>query len=124
MRRPRVLLADDHLIVAEGLKRLLEPEFELVGVVEDGFALLEVAAEEKPDLIILDVMMPGMDGFEVLDKLRENDDTATIPVIMLTTKDQETDKVWGIRQGAKDYIVKPVKEDDLINRVNAALAGA
>ena len=65
--------------------------------------------------------MPGINGFQATRQLATNDITANIPVIIVTTKDQETDKVWGIRQGAKDYIVKPVKEKDLIDRVNSAL---
>ena len=65
--------------------------------------------------------MPGMNGFQATRELSRNDVTSAIPIIIITTKDQETDKVWGLRQGAKDYIVKPVKENTLLKHVNAIL---
>jgi len=71
----------------------------------------------------MDVVMPGMNGFQATRQLNKNPETAHIPVIIITTKDQETDKVWGLRQGARDYIVKPVKEADLVNHVQSLLGG-
>jgi DNA-binding NarL/FixJ family response regulator len=82
MKRVRVLLADDHHIVAEGLKRLLEPEFDLVGIVGDGFALLDAAAEEKPDVIVTDISMPGLNGIEALEELKKNN--PEVQVVCLT----------------------------------------
>ena len=86
---------------------------------EDG---VEMAKTEQPDLILMDVVMPGMNGFQATRQISKNDETASIPVIMVTTKDQETDKVWAMRQGAKDYIVKPVQEKALIEHVNMVLS--
>jgi twitching motility two-component system response regulator PilH len=71
----------------------------------------------------MDVVMPGMNGFQATRQLSKEDSTATIPIVLLTTKGAETDKVWGMRQGATDYIVKPVKEDDLVNRLRTAAQG-
>jgi twitching motility two-component system response regulator PilH len=83
---------------------------------------VELAKSELPDLVLMDVVMPGMNGFQATRQLLKSDKTATIPVIMVTTKDQETDKVWAMRQGAKDYIVKPVQEKALIEHVNMVLS--
>ena len=76
----------------------------------------------RPDAIIMDVVMPGMNGFQATRQLTRSKETADIPVIMVTTKDQETDRVWGMRQGARDYIVKPIREDALIQALRAVLA--
>ena len=89
----------------------------------NGVEGLAIAAKEMPDLILLDVTMPVMDGIEMLTKLKSNPMIKNIPVIMLTTKGLETDKIWGIRQGAKDYLVKPVTEAQLVEKVRAALGG-
>ncbi len=87
---------------------------------EDGIAS---ARREQPDLILMDVVMPGMNGFQATRSLNKDPSTAAIPVIILSNKSMETDRIWGLRQGARDYLVKPAKEDDLIGRVNAILAG-
>ena len=70
----------------------------------------------------MDVVMPGMNGFQATRKLTRDPQTAKIPVIMITAKDQETDKIWGMRQGAVEYIVKPVQADELVNKINAVTA--
>lgn len=88
----------------------------------NGREALETAAREKPDLILLDVMMPVMDGFQVLRKLKSQEETKNIPVIMLTAKVQEKDVVVGLETGAVDYITKPFSFAELIARVNRALA--
>lgn len=75
---------------------------------ETGEKGLELAFAELPDLILMDVVMPGLNGFQATRKLTKDPATAHIPIVIVTTKDQETDKVWGMRQGAKDYCVKPV----------------
>lgn len=72
-------------------------------------------------MILMDVVMPGMNGFQATRQLAKSPQTAHIPVIIVTTKDQETDRVWGMRQGARDYIVKPVREEALIASVKGAL---
>jgi DNA-binding response OmpR family regulator len=84
----------------------------------DGQAALELIVEKQPDLVLLDVMMPGMDGFEVLDRIRE---FSNLPVIMLTAKGEEANRVEGLNRGADDYVVKPFSATELLARVNAVL---
>ena len=83
---------------------------------EDG---IEVCKRELPDLVLMDVVLPGMNGFQATRALSRDVDTSHIPVLIVSTKGLETDRVWGLRQGAKDYIVKPPRETDLIERINA-----
>lgn len=75
----------------------------------------------RPDLILMDVVMPGLNGFQATRALRKDPETASIPVIMVTTKDQESDRLWAMRQGAQAYLVKPVAENSLMTAVNALL---
>ncbi|MDH5765151.1 MAG: response regulator [Gammaproteobacteria bacterium] len=119
-----ILIVDDSPTEIHVFKTMLEKNGHSVSIAESGEEGIEKAQQILPDLVLMDVVMPGMNGFQATRKLSTIESTASIPVIIVTTKDQETDKVWGIRQGAKDYIVKPVKEKDLIDRVNAALAGS
>lgn len=121
MRRPRVLLADDHLIVAEGLKRLLEPEFELVGVVEDGFALLEVAEAEKPDVIVTDISMPGLNGIEALEELKQKN--SDVRVVCLTMHRDVAYARRALDAGALGYVLKHSAPEELALAVRAAAAG-
>ncbi|MNR48268.1 Response regulator PleD [compost metagenome] len=86
----------------------------------DGVAL---ARHAKPDAVLMDIVMPGVNGFQATRQLNKDPVTAAIPVIIVTTKDQETDKVWGKRQGASDYLTKPVDEDTLIKVLNGVLKG-
>lgn len=86
---------------------------------EEGIAL---ASELKPDLILMDIVMPGVNGFQATRELQKSAETADIPVIMLSTKNQETDRIWGMRQGATDYLIKPVSRDVLINSIKTALS--
>lgn len=83
---------------------------------EDGVARAKV---EMPDLILMDVVMPGLNGFQATRQISKAPETAHIPIFMCTTKDQETDRVWGVRQGAKDYLVKPVNPDELLSKIAA-----
>ncbi|MBE2262844.1 MAG: response regulator [Burkholderiaceae bacterium] len=83
---------------------------------EDAFRRLE---EEKPDLILMDVVMPGQNGFQLTRAITRDPKFADVPVIMCTSKNQETDRVWGMRQGAKDYITKPVEVDELLAKIKA-----
>ena len=118
-----ILIVDDSPTEVHVFKTMLEKNGHVVSVAVTGEEGIVRAKEIVPDLVLMDIVMPGINGFQATRQLATNDITANIPVIIITTKDQETDKVWGIRQGAKDYIVKPVKEKDLIDRVNSALAG-
>jgi len=86
---------------------------------EDGIA---IAKRERPDLVIMDVIMPGMNGFQATRTLSRDADTSAIPILIVTTKSMETDRVWGLRQGAKDFLTKPVAEQELLGRIQKLLA--
>ena len=116
-----VLIVDDSPTEVHILKGFLENNKFSVLVAPDGKAGIAMAAEKKPDVILMDVVMPGVNGFQATRKLSKNEATSHIPVIMVTTKSQETDRIWGMRQGASDYIVKPVKEKDLIDKIKEVL---
>lgn len=118
-----VLIVDDSPTEIHAYQQMLERHGYTVETATDGETSLQKAGEVKPDLILMDVVMPGMNGFQATRQLNKSPETSNIPIVILTTKDQETDRVWGMRQGARDYLVKPVKEDDLVSRVRAALEG-
>jgi twitching motility two-component system response regulator PilH len=80
---------------------------------------VEAAKRDQPDLVLMDVVMPGLNGFQATRAITREETTKHIPVFICTTKDQETDKIWGMRQGAKDYLVKPVSAADLIAKIKA-----
>ena len=110
----RILIVDDSPSQLLGIKRIVEKLGHETLTAEDGAAGVEVAKAEKPDLILMDVVMPNLNGFQATRTISKNADTAHIPIILVTTKDQETDKVWGMRQGAKAYVTKPIKEEELV----------
>jgi twitching motility two-component system response regulator PilH len=87
----------------------------------DGSECLSLAREVRPDLIFMDVVMPGLNGFQATRTLTRDPQTKSIPVVMITTKDQVTDRIWGLRQGAVDYLVKPVDESDLVAKAEEVL---
>jgi len=117
--RARILLVDDDLALAAGLKDALERQGHLVLVVDRGAKALDAAARFGPDLILLDVMMPGMDGWETLERLRAETATQSVPVIMLTSADTEAAKVRGFTLGADDYVTKPFSLQELRCRIDA-----
>lgn len=114
----KILVVDDEQPIADILKFNLEKEGYQVVVANDGDAAVELAESERPDLILLDIMLPNRDGNEVLREVRK---TQTMPVIMLTAKDSEIDKVLGLELGADDYVTKPFSNRELIARVKANL---
>jgi twitching motility two-component system response regulator PilH len=116
-----ILIIDDSPTEVHVFKSMLLNNDIEVSVAKNGEEGIEKAIETKPDCILMDVVMPGKNGFQATRDLSRNPATSTIPVIIITTKDQETDKIWGMRQGAKDYIVKPAVEQDLIERINKVL---
>jgi twitching motility two-component system response regulator PilH len=116
-----ILIIDDSPTEVHVFKNMLLNNDIEVSVAKNGEEGIEKAIETKPDCILMDVVMPGKNGFQATRDLSRNPATSTIPVIIITTKDQETDKIWGMRQGAKDYIVKPAVEQDLIERINKVL---
>lgn len=118
-----ILIIDDSPTETQIYRGILEKHGHRVSSAaqaEDGIA---AAKAEHPDLILMDVVMPGMNGFQATRSLSKDPDTSAIPVIILSNKSMETDRIWGLRQGARDYLVKPAREGDLIDRVNAALGG-
>lgn len=114
-----VLVVDDSPTDTHVLSEMLKKNGFAVITAASGEEGIATAKAEKPDLIVMDVVMPGMSGFEATRSITRDPDTSGIPVIICTTKDQETDKAWGLRQGAKDYVVKPVTEGDLIAKIRA-----
>jgi twitching motility two-component system response regulator PilH len=119
----RILIVDDSPTEIHVLKTMLEKNgFETLSA-ESGEAGIDVAKADKPDAILMDVVMPGLNGFQATRKLTTDPDTSEIPVIIVTTKNQETDRVWGMRQGAKEYLTKPVAEADLVSKINAVIGG-
>jgi len=119
--RPRLLLADDHLMVAEALKSLLAPEFELVGVVEDGLALLEAAARLRPDVIVADVTMPHLNGIDALVRLRQSGDR--VPVVFLTMHRDVSFARRALEAGASGFVLKHSASVELVAAIRAALEG-
>lgn len=118
----RILVVDDSPTEIHVLKTMLEKNGYTVLSASSGEEGLSIAKQQKPDLVLMDVVMPGLNGFQATRQLASDAATSAIPVIVVTTKDQETDKVWAMRQGAKDYIVKPVREKDLLERVRALVS--
>ena len=119
-----ILVVDDSPTQAMNLAKILEKYSHQVITAEDGASGVATAKEHKPDLVLMDVVMPGLNGFQATRKLTKDPDTAHIPVILVTTKDQETDRVWGQRQGAKGYLVKPVDEQELMTSIHGCLSAA
>ena len=113
----RVLIVDDSPSQLIGLKRIAEKLGHEVITAEDGSAGVETAKRELPDLILMDVVMPNLNGFQATRTLAKDPKTCHIPIILVTTKDQETDRVWGMRQGAKTYVTKPINEEELIKAI-------
>ena len=118
---PNVLIVDDSPTEIHSLRTMLERNGYDVDTATNAEQGIQQAKTHQPDLILMDIVMPGMNGFQATRRLHKDKATATIPVIIVTTKGQETDEVWGIRQGARDYLVKPVKEQDLRNRIKVTL---
>ena len=112
-----VMVVDDSPTEVHLLREMLAKNGFSVSVVNSGEEAIVRSKAEKPDLILMDVVMPGMSGFEATRAITRDAVTSSIPVIICTTKGQETDKAWGLRQGAKDYIVKPVTEKLLMEKI-------
>jgi len=116
-----ILIADDSPTEIYVLKKILEKHNHQVITAEDGEQAVEMANKEQPKLILMDVVMPKLNGFQATRRLSKEAATQNIPVIIVSSKNQETDKLWGMRQGAKGYIGKPVTEDHLIQEINSLL---
>ena len=120
-RRPRVLLADDHLMVAEALKSLLAPEYDLVGVVEDGRALVEAAGTLRPDVIVADITMPQLNGIDALVQLRQRGNR--VPVVFLTMHRDASFARRALDAGASGYVLKHSAPAELVMAIRTALEG-
>ncbi|MDP3487281.1 MAG: response regulator transcription factor, partial [Bacillota bacterium] len=115
---PHILLVDDEAALLKGLKFSLEREGFTVLMADNGRQALEMAATERPDLIVLDLMLPEIDGLEVCRTIRQ---TSTVPIIMLTARSEDIDKILGLEMGADDYLTKPFNSRELIARIRAHL---
>ena len=123
-RRGSLLVVDDEPTITEVLSRYLERAGYETRVAADGPQALELAGDRRPDLVILDLMLPGLDGLEVMRRLRAADEgtpRARVPIILLTARGEESDRVVGLRLGADDYVVKPFSPNELVARVDAVL---
>ncbi len=121
MYSPKILVVDDETYIVELVKFNLEKEGYRVIVAFDGMHALEMVKEENPHLILLDIMLPGIDGLEVCRTLKQDPNYNTIPIIMLTAKGEEFDTVLGLEMGADDYIKKPFSPREMVARVKARL---
>jgi pilus assembly protein CpaE len=117
----KILIVDDDIDTLQLVGTMLERQGYEIAAANNGVKAVEMARQERPDLILLDVMMPGMDGYEVTRKLRAMEETALIPIIMFTAKAQVDDKVAGFESGADDYLTKPTHPAELIARVKTVL---
>ncbi|MBC7938674.1 MAG: response regulator [Chitinophagaceae bacterium] len=115
----KILVVDDSKTELHHLSDVLGKRGYNVRTAENGEEAMRRLSEEKPDLILMDVVMPGQNGFQLTRAITRDPRFAGVPVIMCTSKNQETDKVWGMRQGARDYIVKPVNGEELIAKIKA-----
>jgi DNA-binding NarL/FixJ family response regulator len=121
MNRPRILVADDHRIVAEGLRSLLEPEFELVEIVENGAQMVEAARRLSPDVILADITMPRLNGLEALERLRRAKCEAR--VIFLTMHKDATYAARALRAGAAGFVLKHAASSELVTAIRESLIG-
>ena len=115
----KILIVDDSPTERHVLNDMLTKAGYEVVASDNGEDAILKAKSLKPDLILMDVVMPGLNGFQATRAISRDPDTRAIPIIMCTSKSQETDKIWGMRQGARDYIVKPVSRDELLEKIAA-----
>jgi len=117
----RVMVVDDSPTDKAFLRQVLEGAGYEVLEAATGQDAVEMAKTQKPDCVVMDVVMPGMNGFQATRVLSKDPATAGIPIIVVSSKGQPTDRLWALRQGAREYVVKPVKEAELIGKVKEAL---
>ena len=117
----RILIVDDSPSQLMGIQRIVEKLGHQTLTAEDGAAGVEMAKAELPDLILMDVVMPNLNGFQATRTLSRESTTRDIPVVLVTTKDQDTDRMWGMRQGARAYLTKPFSESDLSDVIGRLL---
>ena len=117
----KILVVDDSPTEIFQFKEMLENLGHEVITADNGRDGVKMVAAEQPDVVLMDIVMPDMNGFQATRKIARGADTKHIPVIIVSSKNQETDKVWGHRQGAKGYITKPVDTDELVNIMRACI---
>ena len=116
-----IMIVDDSPTEVHIMKTALEKHGFQTMSAADGTECLTLVKEVQPDLIFMDVVMPGLNGFQATRTLSRDPRTKSIPIVMVTTKDQESDRIWGMRQGAVDYLIKPVDASDLVAKANELL---
>ncbi len=118
----KVLIVDDSRVYRFSLRRLMNSWGHEVIIAKNGEQGFDVARREKPDLILMDIVMPGMNGYQAKRKLASDEATSHIPVIFVSSRSEETDKVWGLRQGAYAYVTKPIEPKELQTAMTDAMA--
>jgi len=117
----KILIVDDSDTYLHLLSKLVSDEGHEAITANGGEQAVQMAAEHHPDLILMDIVMPDLNGFQATRKIGKNEASSDIPVIFVTTKDQETDRIWGMRQGAAGYVTKPVDKKELLGKINEVL---
>jgi twitching motility two-component system response regulator PilH len=117
----RILVVDDSETQVASIVQILKSQGHEVVTATDGETGVEYTKKQKPDLVLMDIVMPGLNGFQATRQITHDPETSHIPVLLITTKNQETDRVWGTRQGAKGYLVKPIPDDLLVDTINEHL---
>lgn len=118
----QIMIVDDSPTETHRLKKMLEKNGFTILTANDASEGIVVAKRERPDLILMDIVMPGLNGFQATRVLSSDPETSAIPVIIVTCKDQQVDRVWGMRQGARNYVTKPVTEGALLELISETLA--
>ncbi len=119
---PTILIVDDSPTELHLFQDMLQKSGFDTLVADSGEDGIRQAETARPDCILMDIVMPGMNGFQATRKLTHDPKTSDIPIIMITNKDQETDKIWGMRQGAVEYIVKPIGQKELVEKIKTVMA--
>jgi twitching motility two-component system response regulator PilH len=119
---PKVLIVDDSPAQLYSLRRMVEQAGHQAVVAESGERALQIAAIEHPAVILMDIVMPGMSGYQATRKLNRTESTRHIPVIFVSTRDGEADRQWGLRQGAREYVTKPVNPNTLLAAISEVMA--
>jgi len=117
-----ILIIDDSPTEVHVMQRALEKHGYRTAAAADGAEGIRLARQMHPDLIFMDIVMPGVNGYQATRTLCNDPGTRSIPIVMVTSKGQETDRIWGLRQGAVDYMIKPVSPDELVEKAQATLA--
>jgi len=116
-----ILIVDDSPTEIGVLKKILVSQGHQTSTASNGEQGIQKTKELRPDLVIMDIVMPGLDGFQATRKITKNPETKSIPIILLTSKDMKSDRAWGLMTGAKEYLVKPVKTDQLLEAIKKVL---